>query len=322
MIEDIVIRWHRLFGMALEQDFLDYVLLRINREKDLSIKEQLLDVLVVYTDSMETLAEFLQNPPKPLPDGLDNLSQHNLITYKSMRESLNEWTLQELVGHYVNYRKNTTVGKDNKLLPEDHFQLYAICTRLPEKLLAKYKPKLIQEGVYELTVLGLTIRVIALSRIPKAKHNAIWNIFSNVVENIEYGAVQYRPKLEEMSSVLDRLFEYYSLEGTHVAYSFEQFEKEHYLDKTPKMLQDEEVQPTLLEAFFRYLSLDKILSRFLDDERLRQPAIRAILSRLSPDERLEGLSPDERLEGLSPDERLEGLSPDEIKAYMKKLDDQ
>ncbi|MEM7133749.1 MAG: hypothetical protein AAF702_46065 [Chloroflexota bacterium] len=330
MLEELIIKWHRLFGLAVEQDFEEYNLLRIEREKALSIKEQLLDVLVVYTESMESLAEFLKKPPKPLPDGLDNLSQYNLITYKSLREALNEWTLQELIGHYVNYRKNTRPAKEKKLLPEEHFRLYAICTRFPQALMSKYEPNEIQQGVYEMTVIGQTVRVIVLSTIPKAERNAIWNIFSNVVENIQYGAIQYGPKLKKMSSVLDRLFEYYELEGIHVAYSFEQFEKEHFLDKAPKMLQDEDVQPSLLDTFFRYLSLDKILSKILDDEQRRQISVKEILARLSlnerleglsPDERLEGLSPDERLEGLSPDERLEGLSPDEIKAYMKKLED-
>ncbi|MEM7134249.1 MAG: hypothetical protein AAF702_48715 [Chloroflexota bacterium] len=311
MTQESIIKWHRLFGIAVEQDFIDYVSLRIDREKDLSNKEQLLDLLVVYTDSMEELATFLKSPPKPLPDGLDNLSQHNLITYKSLRESLNEWTLQELLGHYVNYRKNTPVADSGTLFPEDHFQLYAICTRFPQTLITKYKSKEIQPGVYDLFGFGLTIRIIVLNSIPKAKHNAIWNIFSNVVENIEYGAIQYRSKLEEMSSVLDRLFKFYQLEGIHMSYSFEQFEKEHFLDKVPEMLQDEEVQPGLLETFLKYLSLDKILSWFLDDDRRRQRSVRTILARLSPDE---------RLEGLSPDERLEGLSPDEIKDYMKKLE--
>jgi hypothetical protein len=30
---------------------------------------------------------------------------HNLISFKSFQESLDAWSLKELVGHYVNYRK-------------------------------------------------------------------------------------------------------------------------------------------------------------------------------------------------------------------------
>ena len=40
-----------------------------------------------------------------VPVGLDNLGQHNLLTFKSLHEALDGWTLDELLGHYVNYRK-------------------------------------------------------------------------------------------------------------------------------------------------------------------------------------------------------------------------
>jgi formylglycine-generating enzyme required for sulfatase activity len=43
-----------------------------------------------------------------LRDGLDNLAGHNLLTYKSLREPLDDWALQELTGHYVNYRKQAS----------------------------------------------------------------------------------------------------------------------------------------------------------------------------------------------------------------------
>ena len=297
MTKPSIVDWHRLFGMIVERDFFDYGPLRTEREKDLSIKEQLLDVLVVYTESVESIKSFLANPPKPLPDGLENLSQHNLITYKSFRESLNEWTLQELTGHYVNHRKNTAVkdekGSYSKLLPEDHFRLYAVCTRFPRNLMRKYKAKKRKEGVYDIVYGGLPMRVIVLRDIPQAEQNAIWNIFSNVVENIEYGALQYGPRLKTMSSVLDLLFEYYNLEGMHVAYTFEQFERDHFLRKVPKMLQDEDIQPSFLDSIFKNLSPAKFMARF---------------------------SPKERLEGLSPDERLEGLSPDEIKVYLRQIE--
>jgi len=63
----------------------------------------------------------------------------------------------------------------------------------------------IQDGVYEIEELGLTIRIIVLSRIPKVEHNAIWNIFSNVEEKIEFGAKQFEEARKEMTSVRKRL---------------------------------------------------------------------------------------------------------------------
>ena len=64
----------------------------------MSIKQQFLDVVIIEQVQTGQL-------PKDLPDGLDNLAQYNLLTYKSFRESLTSWALDELVGHYVNYRK-------------------------------------------------------------------------------------------------------------------------------------------------------------------------------------------------------------------------
>ena len=62
---------------------------------------------------------------RPLPDGLDDFTDHNLITFKSFQESLDDWALKELTGHYVNYRKQ--VGPKAGLLPESDFRLYAVC---------------------------------------------------------------------------------------------------------------------------------------------------------------------------------------------------
>jgi hypothetical protein len=42
---------------------------------------------------------------EPLPDGLDNLAQYNLLTYKSRSEALSARSLDELLSHEVAYRK-------------------------------------------------------------------------------------------------------------------------------------------------------------------------------------------------------------------------
>ena len=92
-----MISWHRLFGIGLI-DLFAHTNYKVELEKDLSIKQQFLDVVIIEQVQASEL-------PKGLPDGLDNLAQHNLLTYKSFRESLTSWALDELVGHYVNYRK-------------------------------------------------------------------------------------------------------------------------------------------------------------------------------------------------------------------------
>ena len=78
-------------------------------EKDLSIKQQWLDVVV-----LRKMPGVFQ---RRLPDGLEGLADHNLLTYKSMHEPLDDWALKELVGHYVNYRKQVGLSM-NDLMPE------------------------------------------------------------------------------------------------------------------------------------------------------------------------------------------------------------
>src|SRR5262249_20671013 len=88
--------WHRLFGLMLSTHVKGSSS-RVETERDLSKRRQLLDVLVVRRGPGE--------PLWPMPDGLDDFVDHNLLTFKSFREALDDWTLKELTGHYVNYRK-------------------------------------------------------------------------------------------------------------------------------------------------------------------------------------------------------------------------
>lgn len=107
---------HRLFGIALTDLFADSAW-EVILEIDLSLKLQLLDIVIVRRGQRKELALLL--------DGLGPLSDHNLVTYKSLREPLGEWSLKELVGHYVNYRKQVSPSLD-RLLPEKSFRLFAI----------------------------------------------------------------------------------------------------------------------------------------------------------------------------------------------------
>ena len=120
------IPWHRLFGFILN-DILHRLLnisCDVKLEEDLSKLRQLLDVVIIRRQEI--------SKGKTLPDGLDLNATHNLVTYKSHQEPLDEWAIQELVGHYVNYRKLIGYQENgNKLPPESDFQLYAVSTRYP-----------------------------------------------------------------------------------------------------------------------------------------------------------------------------------------------
>src|SRR5437773_3847554 len=110
--------WHRLFGLTWT-DFFTGQPVTVEMEKDLSLKKQLLDVLLIRKE-----AEILS---RRLPDGFEDLAWYNLVTFKSHAQKLSVWTLHELVGHYVNLRKQVSPAMDeDELLPEDQFRLYAV----------------------------------------------------------------------------------------------------------------------------------------------------------------------------------------------------
>ena len=162
--------WHRLFGIAVTLHFKEYPLY-IELEKEMAIKRQILDVLIMKKGDGAL--------PERMPDGLEDLAQYNLLTYKSLREPLDDWVLQELTGHYVNYRK--VISPSMKKLfrwttepvPREQFRLFAVSTRYPQKLANELGRnfKKLQEGVYQAMRGTNLIRVIVLREIPKAEHN-------------------------------------------------------------------------------------------------------------------------------------------------------
>jgi hypothetical protein len=106
-------------------------------EKDLSLKRQLLDVLFIRKEA-ETLS-------CRLPDGFENLGPFNLVTFRSHVQKLSVFTLHELIGHYVNLRKQVSPGMDeDELLPPEQFCLYAVCARYPQQLAGQLGPALRQ----------------------------------------------------------------------------------------------------------------------------------------------------------------------------------
>src|ERR1700740_1533932 len=88
--------WHRLFGLLLA-DYFTGSPFTVDVERDLSEQQQFLDVVILRRGRGRFVGR--------LPDGMDDLAPHNLITFKSHREALDAWGMKELVGHYVAYRQ-------------------------------------------------------------------------------------------------------------------------------------------------------------------------------------------------------------------------
>ena len=110
-----MVPWYRWFGLLLE-DFFTGTAYGVRLEEELSLKRQFLDVLILrWGDGPE---------PESLPDGLEGLGEHNLVTYKSSAESLDSWALDELFGHYVDYRKQFREQNVDAL--ESAFRFYTV----------------------------------------------------------------------------------------------------------------------------------------------------------------------------------------------------
>ena len=246
--------WHRLLGLIFT-DFFTGSAWNVELEKDLSVRRQLLDIIILRQDGGGLI--------DPLPDGLEGMKKHNLLTFKSISEPLDDWTLKELTGHYVNYRKQISPSF-NDLYPEDQFQLYGISTRYPKKLFSQ-QPELtkVQDGVYDIHRGSDNIRLIVLNEIPHAEHNAVWHLFSGIPGEVEFAARQYRGKTQEISTVLNSLFDNYQLEGIPVAYTMKDFQRDYVKNH---------------------------LGVLSPDDRLKG---------LSPNDRLKGLSLSDRLRGIS-----------------------
>ncbi len=223
-----MIPWHRLFGLTISDFFID-TRYEVELEKDLSRKQQLLDVVII--EKKEGKA------PKTLPDGLEDLKAHNLMTYKSHQERLDEWPIEELCGHYVNYRKQISPSLD-ALLPADDFRLYAVSARYPEKLAAQVELKPVSQGVYNMCWGVRYIRVIVLSRIKRAEKNAPWLMFSAVSDKVKFGATCYRWK-SPVSGIINKLFQKYQNEGLTMPYTLEDFQKEIKAEVLQSLTEDD-----------------------------------------------------------------------------------
>jgi hypothetical protein len=192
-----------------------------------------------------------------------------------MRETLDDWTLDELLCYYVNYRKQVSPSLD-QLLPVERFRLYAVSTRYPQKLATLVELKPIQPGVYEVTWGSRPVRILVLGEMPEGEHNTMWNLFSAVHEKVAVGASRYRNEVTEMSTIINQLFEHYQLEGLTMPYTMEDFRRDvarEYID----LLTDDEI----LQRF----STDELLQRFSASEVLQRLPLEDIRAYLQAQEK-------------------------------------
>jgi hypothetical protein len=286
--------WHRLFGLLLT-DFFTESPFTVEMERDLSKQQQLLDVIIVRQGEGQFTGR--------LPDGLDDLTAHNLLTFKSHRETLDDWAIKELIGHYVAYRKLVSPSP-SELIPGGNIQLYAVCARFPHNLSGQAPWQERQAGVYHCRWGTDTIRVIVAGRLPREPHNAPLHLFSASPELVSYGQGVYQQRSTNTSALLGELFKGLRKEGLVMPYTMADFQRDYARKYFPKLSPEERRD---------------LLQSLPPEER------RDLLQSLPPEERrdlLQSLPPQERqemLDSLPTEERLAGLSEEQIRQYLERL---
>src|SRR3990172_8558243 len=174
--------------------------------------------------------------------------------------------------------------------PENQFRLYAVCAHYPRKLFDRLSVTAVSPGVFEILYGQTDVRVIVLSQVPQTPNNAIWCLFSGIVERVQYGRDSYQWKNLDFSQVINDIFKYYQIEGLTMSYTKE----DYFREKREEMLAT--------------ITVDDVLKRIPVDDVLKRIPSEEVMKGLSPEDRLKGLLPEDRLKGLLPEDRLKGLS--------------
>ncbi|WP_020508152.1 hypothetical protein [Lamprocystis purpurea] len=345
--------WHRLFGIALTDLFTGRPW-RVELEKELALKSQRLDVLIIerlpgaaaVTDAA-ALAE--------LPDGLENLTAHNVLSYKSKQEALDGWAMEELIGHYVTYRKLASIqaaavpatarpadpveppAAVERLLPEAAFRLYAVALPADPVEPPAAVERLLPEAAFRLYAVATRHPAKLFTQLaPGAQHPTPWpGVYdldwgSRRIRLIVLNALAEDPRnapWELFASEVDRirygLAHYRPRSPTAHLLRFH-LANVHRLE-LPTMaytLDDFKLDTyrMLIDDFHELSPEDRqaLLERMDVADRLRGLDTEERLRGLDTEERLRGLDPAERLRGLDPEERLRGLDPEQVKAWLKR----
>jgi hypothetical protein len=245
--------WHRLFGLLLT-DFFSGSPFTVEVKRDLSEQQQFLDVVVVRRRRGRFTGV--------LPDGLGELVEHNLITFKSHREALDDWAVRELVAHFVAYRKMVSVSPSD-LLPADRFRLYAVAARFPQNLSGQVPWQVRRPGVYDCRWGLDTVRVVVANQLPRAAHNAPVHLFSASPELVGFAGGAYRRRSEQTSRLLGQLFERLQGEGFAMSFTMEDFNRQYIKEHFPKLAPEEQ------REVLRSLPPEELLS-VLSAEQIRE----------------------------------------------------
>ena len=210
------LKWHDFLTLILT-DFFSGSPYDVESEVDLSSQKQFLDNVVIH----QREGPFL----RPLPDGMTELADYNLISFKSHQDTFEEWTLEELLAHYVAYRKLKSPSHQH-LLPKEQFKLFGLSARFPTEMAKRVQLQPVQPGVYDRIGDLKPIRLIVLNELPMEQHNAMLQLLSAKENQLRYACQEYRQYNKDSSSLIQQLVDLYQQEGAKMTITMAELKKQ------------------------------------------------------------------------------------------------
>ncbi len=320
------IDWHDLFGVVIANQIrglpytleIDYNVARSDQRIDLLLKKN------------------IPAAPAPiLPDGFENLQEHNLLSFKSFQEPMDAYAIFELCCYGFLYMKMITEkGKEKWPLP--NLGLYAIATRRPVQLfkVTRLKFHKLKSGVYDVECGTSDVRLIVINELKQESQNSNLLLLSNNEKQIEYGKKSNNLDHPDFMFSIWRLQNRDAPKGANVAkpksFTMESFReflaaqpnaREQLLRKLPNPEQFEAVPTEELllhlptSALLPAISFDDDLTAQLYETYQRVLAtdrLYRLFEGIPIEKRLEGIPTEKRLEGIPTEKRLEGINAAEI----------
>ncbi len=178
--------------------------------------------------------------------------------------------------------------------------------------MGKLKWKGVSQGVYDIECVGMNVRLIVLSKIPKSANNELWRLFSAKAEVVEEAISHYQEIYlnSEHSVLMQQLYEFYLKEKLPMTYTLEQFKKDFVISHLREIPTEEVLKQYSPEEIKQYSPKD-LLKQYSPEEVLKQYSPEEVLKQYSPEE-IKQYSPKEVLKQYSLQDLLEGLSPETL----------
>ncbi|MCZ2206426.1 hypothetical protein, partial [Cylindrospermopsis raciborskii] len=175
------------------------------------------------------------------------------------------------------------------------------------------KWKSVSQGVYDIECVGMNVRLIVLSKIPKSANNELWRLFSAKAEVVEEAISHYQESYRnsEYSVLMQQLYEFYLKEKLPMTYTLKQFKKDFVINHLREIPTEEVLKQYSPEEIKQYSPKD-LLKQYSPEEVLKQYSPEEVLKQYSPEEVLKQYSLEEVLKQYSLQDFLEGLSPETL----------